>query len=113
MAISFSCPQCGRDYQVADDGLAGRRVKCKQCATLISIPHPDPPVEEGDDEGPADLDLRGMFEDEAEAPPTPTFQRTASPFKKGKKRKNKQAAIIGGLIAGAVGVLVVAGLLIW
>jgi MoxR-like ATPase len=39
MPISFECERCHRRYQV-DDGLAGRRVKCKQCENVILIPGP-------------------------------------------------------------------------
>ena len=37
MAISFSCPQCGKGYKVKDE-LAGKTVPCKECAEPIRIP---------------------------------------------------------------------------
>ncbi len=37
MAISVSCEACGREYQVKEE-LAGKRVKCKDCGAVISIP---------------------------------------------------------------------------
>ena len=40
MAISFACHQCGRRYQV-DEGLAGKRVKCKECEAVLSVPAPE------------------------------------------------------------------------
>jgi HEAT repeat protein len=40
MAIRVTCPECDKSIQVADN-LAGRRVKCPQCATLVSIPSAD------------------------------------------------------------------------
>ena len=37
MPIRVQCPGCGRQFQAADR-LAGRRVKCPDCATAISVP---------------------------------------------------------------------------
>ena len=37
MSIRFSCPTCSKQLQ-APDALAGKRVKCKGCATLIDLP---------------------------------------------------------------------------
>jgi WD40 repeat protein len=39
MAISFSCDQCRKRYEV-DDSLAGKRIKCKGCGATLSIPGP-------------------------------------------------------------------------
>ncbi len=39
MSISFSCQSCGKRYQV-DESLAGKRVKCKGCEEVLSIPKP-------------------------------------------------------------------------
>lgn len=35
--IKFSCTQCGNNYRVSDE-YAGKRVKCKSCATVNVIP---------------------------------------------------------------------------
>lgn len=40
MTIAFTC-RCGQSYRL-DDECAGRRVKCKVCATVTSIPLPSP-----------------------------------------------------------------------
>src|SRR2546426_119959 len=40
MAIKFACTRCGRQYDVGDD-LAGKRVKCKECGEIVSIPPQD------------------------------------------------------------------------
>ncbi len=37
MSISFSCNFCSRKYRV-DEGLAGRKVQCKECGTDLTIP---------------------------------------------------------------------------
>ncbi|MDR3635796.1 MAG: YIP1 family protein [Isosphaeraceae bacterium] len=41
MGIAFSCPQCGKQFDV-DPGLAGKKCRCKQCGHLFSIPVPRP-----------------------------------------------------------------------
>ncbi len=37
--IDFDCPQCHGHFSVADN-LAGRRARCKKCATPLTIPSP-------------------------------------------------------------------------
>jgi MoxR-like ATPase len=39
MSIQFACGRCGRQYDVGND-LAGKRVKCKECAEILTIPSP-------------------------------------------------------------------------
>jgi predicted Zn finger-like uncharacterized protein len=35
--IQFSCPACGKQYQVSDDA-AGRSAKCKRCGEILRVP---------------------------------------------------------------------------
>lgn len=37
MAISISCPTCGKSFQLRDE-LAGRRFRCSECGETVSIP---------------------------------------------------------------------------
>lgn len=37
MAITFACGGCQQRYQV-DDALAGRKIRCKKCGAVVSIP---------------------------------------------------------------------------
>ncbi|HLQ46620.1 MAG TPA: hypothetical protein VK137_17890 [Planctomycetaceae bacterium] len=37
MPITVSCGSCGKSYRVPDDA-AGKKMKCKDCGTLVSIP---------------------------------------------------------------------------
>jgi predicted Zn finger-like uncharacterized protein len=37
MALNFSCDHCRKQYEV-DESLAGRRVKCKACGTVLQVP---------------------------------------------------------------------------
>ena len=39
MAIAISCGKCGKRYSVKDE-LAGKKIRCKECETLIAIPLP-------------------------------------------------------------------------
>jgi HEAT repeat protein/S1-C subfamily serine protease len=55
MAIRVTCPECDKQLQLANN-LAGRRIKCPQCAALVSVPSADEddlPVLEALDEAPA------------------------------------------------------------
>ena len=35
--IAFSCPHCGKSFRV-EEGLAGRRARCKNCGTVTRLP---------------------------------------------------------------------------
>ena len=37
MSIKFACPGCGKPYEL-DEGLAGKKAKCKQCDQVMRIP---------------------------------------------------------------------------
>lgn len=37
--IKFECSKCGKSYRVADE-YAGKRVRCKECTTINTIPTP-------------------------------------------------------------------------
>jgi MoxR-like ATPase len=39
MSITFECHHCRRSYEVGED-LAGRRVRCKECGTVLDVPGP-------------------------------------------------------------------------
>lgn len=56
MAISLGCEECGKEYRVKDE-LAGKRIKCKECEAVITIPLSE--VEEiEDDEEPLEAPMR-------------------------------------------------------
>ncbi len=61
MSIRFSCATCGKQFSVADNW-AGRRAKCKDCGSVISVPiplgntpPPPPPIQT-----PLDYSTRGL-----------------------------------------------------
>ena len=37
--IKFKCSKCEKSYRVADE-YAGKRVRCKECSTVNTIPSP-------------------------------------------------------------------------
>jgi hypothetical protein len=43
MPIEIACPGCGKQLK-APDAAAGKRVKCPQCATVVPVPAPPPPI---------------------------------------------------------------------
>ncbi len=48
MTISFSCPECGRKYDLKDE-FAGKKIKCRGCEAAIRVPDSDDDAEEPDD----------------------------------------------------------------
>ena len=40
--IAFSCPRCGRSYQV-EAQLAGKKARCKDCQEVMRVPLASPP----------------------------------------------------------------------
>lgn len=38
--IKFSCSECGQSYRVSDE-YAGKRVRCKGCSQVNTIPQPE------------------------------------------------------------------------
>ena len=47
MAISLSCPGCEKKYKV-DEQHAGKKIRCKNCAEMMTIPNPAPPKPKDD-----------------------------------------------------------------
>lgn len=46
MGIRVECDQCAQKYHLKDE-LAGKRVKCKICKTVFTVPAPGPVIEHG------------------------------------------------------------------
>jgi predicted Zn finger-like uncharacterized protein len=45
MPLRFNCPGCGSVYNFPDEFL-GRRVRCKKCSEIFTVPKPEPPSDE-------------------------------------------------------------------
>lgn len=102
MAISFECTGCGRAYNVKDD-LAGRRIRCKSCEAVLTVPQ--------DAEGEEDW-LEGDMDDWNSPPQAlPKKKSSTSKKKKGSRKKaaSNLAPRIGAILGGVFTFLVVAG----
>jgi predicted Zn finger-like uncharacterized protein len=94
MSVAFTCPFCSRKYRV-DDSLGGRKVKCKECGTDLTVPSAAAAS--------SPRDLYGM-DDQDEAPPPPP-RRPGAP----RERTSSRAAKGGGfnLIVAVVAIVLV------
>ena len=124
MPIKAKCKKCSQIYTVKDE-LAGKKFRCKQCQTAVTVPQPAVILEEepeddlfagNDDFGGDDF---GSFDDDFgdyEERPRPK-KRKKKPVAKKKRRKKKSAgpgigARIAAIIGGVIGFLFVLGLVI-
>lgn len=69
MPISFACGNCRKSYQL-DDGLAGKKARCKQCGNEFRIPDlkSKPAAKAHEDDG---LDPYGLAEPDGHSAPSP------------------------------------------
>lgn len=113
MAISVGC-QCGKRFQAKDE-LAGKRVKCPGCGSVLEIPTPQPTAAGGGDDlfgggmggdplfaaGPA---MQGGFGPQAmpgsAGPPRP------------RRKKGPNVVLIAGIAGGGVGLLLILGVVL-
>src|SRR5437764_851186 len=98
MAISLTCPKCGKGLRVKDEW-AGKKIKCPQCGTTFPAT--------GGGGGAAAAGARGVSAGSAVAA-NPVVARA---MKKAAPTKSKEAAvhISWGLISGIVFVVLVVG----
>lgn len=103
MTIQVSCPDCGMAYEVPDDK-AGKKFRCKQCETIVSIPDTDPPPVRGggwDDNDDDYGDDRGI--------PNPVSRRRSGSSRSSRRRRSRSSDG-GETVAPAIAMYVVAGL---
>jgi predicted Zn finger-like uncharacterized protein len=60
--LQFSCPACQSPLRLANDSLAGKKVRCPKCGAVVTVPAPEP--------GPAPA-IPNLELPEPEAPPAP------------------------------------------
>lgn len=97
MAIALACPACKRALKVKDE-LAGRRIKCPGCATVLPVPGKKAATEESvTAKKPRPVPTAAEDDDEPDEDERPR-----------KKKKKKQAASNRGLLIGAGVAVVVA-----
>ncbi len=65
MPTEVTCPQCGQSYKVKPE-LAGKKLRCRECAAILTIPADDLD------------DFEGAIDVAEEAPPTPKKRRAAA-----------------------------------
>ncbi len=131
MAISCKCP-CGRTLRVKDD-FAGRRVRCPNCSSILTIPEPETEYVAGDvvfAETPGDVEKEPESkESEVPAPPTvvdrPLIRapRLAKKRRSSSKRKRERQSwglpivleqhVIGGLLMIVIAIVWFVAGLIW
>jgi dienelactone hydrolase len=101
MSLTVSCPGCGREYRVKDE-LAGKKIRCKDCDTVVVIPQAD-----ADDLGFDDDDLADAESAPALSPPSRKKSAAKKPAKKRKSSGGMSPAMKWtlGLLGG--GLLVV------
>src|SRR4051794_18747905 len=91
MSISFTCDFCSRKYRV-DDGLAGRKVKCKECGTDLTVPASPVAAASSASAKPPARDLYGLDDDESAAPLPPPSRPgySAEPSAPGKPKRGRK-----------------------
>jgi predicted Zn finger-like uncharacterized protein len=103
MSIRFSCPECQKEFTVPDD-LAGKKIRCKACNTMMLVPggeevvaeEPRPARHRRDEE----VDDRPRRRDRDEPPRDDDRPRR-------RERKKKGSALKVVLVVGLLGVFLV------
>ena len=66
--IEFDCSKCGHSYRVSDK-IAGKRVRCKECSEIITVPAAEiEAVDSGDSVANLNALLQELAECERQAP---------------------------------------------
>lgn len=105
MAISFECTGCGKEYKVKDD-LAGKRIRCKGCETVVTVPS----SEEEEDWLSVEVEDWTEPQPASPAPPRSSSKKKSGSKKNGSKRKrssSSHAPRIGAIAGGVFTVLIV------
>ena len=65
--IKFTCSKCAQSYRVSDE-YAGKRVRCKSCKNVNTIPSPEQEVGKGDSIAASNNLLKELAKVEKQAP---------------------------------------------
>lgn len=111
MAIELTC-DCGKGYRVSGVK-AGKRLKCRDCGTLLQVPNTNDGATDDENDGDDDVEM------EPDTEYVPAHHRAATRARSAKKsaRDQKRAAawtrwlLIGGGVV--VGVSLIVGGLVW
>ena len=107
MAISVSCPGCGKAYNVKDEA-AGKSFRCKQCQGVVSVPAASAASgDPWDDIDPGKIqDQSAYADDEFAAPRRRTPGRTKSKSRsRGTEGGAKDTLAIIALVIGCINLL--------
>jgi hypothetical protein len=109
MAISVSCPGCGKAYNVKDEA-AGKSFRCKQCQGVVSVPAASAASgDPWDDTGPGEFPDQDPYgDDEFGAPPAAPRRRTSGRTKSrrgGTEGGAKDNLAIISLVLGCINLL--------
>lgn len=125
MPIKAKCRKCSKVYTVKDE-LAGKKFRCKQCQTPVTVPQPavileeEPEPEEdlfgsnddfgGDEFGSFGDDFGDDYGDDYGEPVRPKKRKKKPAPKKKKRRKKKSSgpgvgAKVGSIVGGVFGIL--------
>ena len=112
MSIEATCGECARHYTLKDE-FSGKKIRCKSCSAVITVPTAKKSVKKSDDDFPLDDDLFGGsddgFDEEPDYPRRPAKKPSRDKASPARKRKRKSAdsgnpfglivKILGGIFA--------------
>jgi hypothetical protein len=109
--LQFNCPHCGKAIRLKEE-FAGRKGACPHCKKPMQAPAaaPPPPRRPEPEPEPEYATVDDAYEEAVVE--EPVIARRDQPQAKGKKKK-QSASQLPLIIGGAVGVLVVIGLVVW
>ena len=117
MSLSVACPDCDKSLKVKDE-LAGKKIRCPACSSVIAIPKPasddDELVDDWEEPAPAKRKRRAAEDDDFEddEPVARSRPRTSKPVKKKggrSKAKGPNVLLLVGVIGGGLMALLVVG----
>jgi DNA-directed RNA polymerase subunit RPC12/RpoP len=115
MSIEATCAECSRHYTLKDE-LAGKKIRCKSCSGVMTVPAAKKSAKKSDDEFLLDdeilLESDDEFDDEPEYPRRTAKKSVAGKVSTAKKRKKKSGSsgnVLGSIakiVAGVVSFIV-------
>lgn len=111
MPISAKCRNCGRSYSVKDEH-AGKKFRCQECQSSVSVPLPKVPSREtadwdaedyDDDYGTEDYEDYDDYESREPLPPPRRAAMKKKPVAKSKRPKKRSSSESGSGIGAAIG----------
>ena len=120
MSISAKCRKCGRRYSLKEEH-AGRKFRCKECESVVTVPEPKADTEVADDwdaDFGGGMDYEDYGDDEnygddfGSPPPPPRPRKKKKPAAKKKRPKKRSSGSGNGGQAAKIGGAVFSGLVV-